>query len=723
MKNEINKYTFKDPLINNNENFDYNYQDEDIENDDKYKTQNFKYSKHTNDFLQNNLKVDDDKFINFNRNNTIINNKEESSKRFNNKKVKNTLNDIYGVIANINEVNKKVNNILSKRPNIKKYKSFDYKTKSIREEEDDIKKIRSTTEDKTPNVNNYIKESSHKDYSSPTTDTNFMASRTTADFYSSKTGHDIIIMNDDEDNDICLRNNKNNDFNLKYQRSYNMPYKKRNYKKSSYRINNYYNIPRNRSENLTCEYYTPTVKSNSGLKLLIQKNINRKISNNYSGENQEESIDITLGKLSNKSKDINNISDISNIEVSSNYFGEDISNEKEVKVIKLQLKNEENKLKELEKEKNKLLNEEKKRRKILMQKHIEQTKIKNKSLISEYKKKIKIIKKLQNFSKNEIAQLEKKKRLDEKKLEQINKICNDDDINKNIIKIKKNNHKYQDKQNSMRNKKFIEYKDNDLQNNKENINNNHNINDGDSFSNNNLTKKENNRINDYINDVNKEDLTENNKRATTLYDLTTSNNSNANISILTNESSKRGKRNNPKKLFNNLNINENYKNIIGNKYINSNKLYNDNNNDISIDIYNKDNKSIGLTDYLNQHNKYSYSQSRKYANRKNNNYNTQLYKTKSASSNFGIPSFIQSRVNKYNYNLSRDSSFSQRVSANKMVPYSLRYNINYKYHYPSKIPHKSHSNYYSLRNDSKDSKLYDKTKKDLNYKSIFFIDE
>ena len=721
MKNEINKYSFKDPLIGNNENIDYNYQNEDIENDENYKTQNFKFSKHSNDFLQNNLNDDGDKIINFNKNNTIIN-KEEYSKKFNNKKVKNTLNDIYGVIANINEVNKKVNNILSKRPNIRKYKSFDYKTKNIREDED-IKKIRSTTEDKTPKVNNYIKENSHKDYSSPTTDTNFLASRTTADFYPSKTGHDIVIMNDDDDNDICLRNNKNEEFNLDYQRSYNIPYKKRNFKKSSYRINNYYNIPRNNSEYLTCEYYAPTVKSNSGLKLLIQKNINKKISNNFSGENEEESINITLGKSSNKNKDINNISDISNIEASSNYFGEDISNEKEVKVIKLELKNEENKLKALEKEKNKLLNEERKRRKILMQKHIEQTKIKNRSLISEYKKKIKIIKKLQNFSKNEIAQLEKKKRIDEKKLEQINIICNDDDINKNIIKIKKNNHKYKNKNNSIRNKKYIEYKDNDLQNNKENISNNHKINDGYSFSNN-FSKKENNRINEYLNDANKEDLIGNNKRAITLYDLTTSNNSNSNISILTNESSRKGKRNNPKKLFNNLNINDNYKNIIGNNYINSYKLYNDNNNDISIDIYNKNNnKRIGLTDYLNQHNKYSYSQSRKYGNRKNNNYNAHLYKTKSASSNIGIPSFIQSRVNKYNYSLSRESSFSKRVSANKMVPYSLRYNINYNYHYPSKIPHKSHSNYYSLRNDSRDSKLYDKTKKDLNFKSIFFVEE
>lgn len=721
MKTEINKFSFKDPLTNHNENIDYNYQN-DIENDEKYKTQNFKYSKHSNDLFQNNLKTDDDKFINYNKNNTILNNKEEYSKRFNNKKVKNTLNDIYGVIENINEVNKKVNNILSKRPNIKKYKSFDYKIKNITEE-DDIKKIRSTTGDKTPKFNKYFKEKSPKEYSTPTTDTNFLASRTTADFYSSKTGHDIVIMNDDNDNDIRLRNNKKDELNLKYQYSYNMPYKKRNYKKSSYRINNYYNIPRNKSENLTCEYYSPTVKSNSGLKLLIQKNINKKISNNYSGENEEESINITLGKSSDKSKDINNISDISNIEASSNYFGEDISNEKDVKDIKLQLKNEENKLKALEKEKNKLLNEEKKRRKILMQKHIEQTKIKNKSLITEYKKKIKIIKKLQNFSKNEIAQLEIKKRIDEKKLERINKICNDDDINKNIIKIKKNNNKYKDKQNSIRNKKFIEYKNSDLQNNKENISNNHNANDGYSFTNNNFTKKENNRINDYLNNENKDDLTENNKRAMTLYDLTTSNNSNANISILTNESSKRGKKNTPKKVFNDLNINENYKNIIGKDYINSYKLYNDNNNDISINLYNKnDTKSIGLSDYLSQNNKYSYSQSKKNGNRKNN-YNTHLYKTKSAYSNIGIPSFIQSRVNKYNYNLNRESSFSHRVYANRMVPYSLRYNINYKYHYPSKIQHKSHSNYNSLRNDSRDSKMYDKTKKDLNYKSIFFVDE
>ena len=723
MKNEINSYSFKDPLISNKENNDTNYQNEDIENDEKYKTQNFKFIKHSNNFLQNNLNAENDKFINYNKNNTLINNKEEYSKRLSNKKIKNTLNDIYGVIANINEVNQKVNNILSQRPNIRKYKSFDYKTKNIGEE-DDIKKIRSTTEERTPKVNNYIKEYNHKDYSSPTTDTNYMASRTTADFYSSKTGHDIVIMNDDDDNDICLRNNKKDEINLEYQRIYNMPYKKRNYKKSSYRINNYYNIPRNNSENLACEYYTPTIKSNSGLKLFIQKNINKKISNNLSGENNEESIDITLGKLSDRNKDINNISDISNIEVNTNYFGEDISNEKDVKVVKLQLKNEENKLKELEKEKNKLLNEEKIRRKILLQKHIEQTKIKNKSLITEYKKKIKIIKKLQNFSKNEIAQLEKQKKIDEKKLEQINKICNDDDINKNIIKIKKNNHKYKDKQNSVRNKKYIEYKDNEHQNNKENISNNHNVIDGYSFKNYNFTKKENNRINDYLNNENKDDLTEYNKRATTLYDLTTSNNSNANISLLTNESSKRGKRYYPKKLFNNLNINENYKNIIGNNYINSNKLYNDKNNDISIDIYNNNNnKNIGLTDYLTQHNKYSYSQSKKNSNRKNNNYNTHLYKTKSASSNFGIPSFIQSRVNKYNYNLSRESSFSHRVSANKMVPYSLRYNINYKYHYPSKMSHKSHSNYYSLKNDSRDSKLYDKTKKDLNYKSIFFVDE
>ena len=97
---------------------------------------------------------------------------------------------------------------------------------------------------------------------------------------------------------------------------------------------------------------------------------------------------------------------------------------------------------------------------------------------------------------------------------------------------------------------------------------------------------------------------------------------------------------------------------------------------------------------------------------------------KCSSPKIEIPSFIQSRVNKYNHSNSKKSSNSHRLSVGQIIPYSLNYNFNYKYNYniPENKSYRSNrsNSIYSKNNDKIDSRRSDRKKKELNYKSLFF---
>ena len=82
-----------------------------------------------------------------------------------------------------------------------------------------------------------------------------------------------------------------------------------------------------------------------------------------------------------------------------------------------------------------------------------------------------------------------------------------------------------------------------------------------------------------------------------------------------------------------------------------------------------------------------------------------------------MPSFIQSRINKYNYTNTKKSNSSKRISGSQIAPYSLNYK--YNYNIPSNILNKSNLNYYD--NNKRDSKRKESKNGDLNFKYIFLI--
>ena len=128
------------------------------------KYSNYKPTKYSNNILCNNYIGDElnNNFDKFSNNYGSFCDKREIFDKINNKKVNNTLKDIYGVISNINEVNKRVKNILSNRPYIYKYKSADYKGK-YNSERDKFKRNRSSTEDFISETNNICNELKYKD--------------------------------------------------------------------------------------------------------------------------------------------------------------------------------------------------------------------------------------------------------------------------------------------------------------------------------------------------------------------------------------------------------------------------------------------------------------------------------------------------------------------------------------------------------------------------------
>ena len=326
--------------------------------------------------------------------------------------------------------------------------------------------------------------------------------------------------------------------------------------------------------------------------------------------------------------------------------------------------------------------------------------LKKQSMIKEYKKKLSIIKILQKQNMNEIIQLEKNKEIDEGKIKQINNLINEEDINKKLLKLRKNKVDYRKKKNIREKKQKVI--DSDIYETEKDKENQNNLNKFFTFS------------EGLIKDYNKS-----NKK----------NYSNIEDKNLINEY----------KYFNSKNksfIND-ARNILRNdyRYITPKSLI----NKVENDNYNlmennrgkghANNQKLNFEEFMNnQNNKKNFfynnynSDSRKY-NKKNlnNKVHKKLFK-KCITSDINIPSFIKERANKYNYTNSRKSSTSHaspKFSVEKILPYSLNYNFSCKYNY-NISSNRSYSNYHSNNKDKNSSKRKSKQMKEFNYKSIIF---
>ena len=674
MKKENLNESFNDSLIHEE---NINFQ---LENNDKKISSHIKEKENLNLYNiqdktneKNNMEKIQNYFEDLCRNYNSSNN-NKFLKKINNEKVNNTLNDIYGAISNINEINEKVKNFMLKRKIIPK--SVDNKAKNIKKEKNKKNKTRASTDEKIINSKEFIIENKeNKKFQSNIT--NNKEPKIIKNIYSYN-NKNINKKNLISENDK-IRTNSNIE----------MKYKKID-QNNSYNIN--LNIPKIIPFQNQNEYIESIFNKKYGQNNL--KNINNnKLNNDYfkSNENFGNNYSIESGLISN---------DISNIGISSIFYNEEIKNEKDIKNIKIQLKKEEKKLKNLEEEKHKLLREEKIRRRIIMDKIKKRNNLKKQSMIKEYKKKLSIIKILQKQNMNEIIQLEKNKEIDEGKIKQINNLINEEDINKKLLKLRKNKVDYRKKKNIREKKQKVI--DSDIYETEKDKENQNNLNKFFTFS------------EGLIKDYNKS-----NKK----------NYSNIEDKNLINEY----------KYFNSKNksfIND-ARNILRNdyRYITPKSLI----NKVENDNYNlmennrgkghANNQKLNFEEFMNnQNNKKNFfynnynSDSRKY-NKKNlnNKVHKKLFK-KCITSDINIPSFIKERANKYNYTNSRKSSTSHaspKFSVEKILPYSLNYNFSCKYNY-NISSNRSYSNYHSNNKDKNSSKRNSKKMKEFNYKSIIF---
>ena len=707
---DINNINIQEGEKENNENKDYSI----LKSDNNI---NNNYENNIKEELINNIEVLNKNYM------TKHSNTDDIKKKINSQKVNTTLNDIYGSIANINEVTKRVKSLLAKRPKINKsldnkrntnFPNKIFKTK----EEINSRKINFIYDLNIPNQINYIEPKTTKFYFK----------------YGSKDNSNINNINNISNkktyNNSGKKNNKNNSCNISNKKK--SSYYTDSYNKEKNNINNlndYKNKNKNPAPNNKINVILNQNDDNNNYS--VNENIIPIINNDYT-EDKEYFLNNYSISSSLKSSEITNMNN-------SSLNSEGFENEKDIRNIKLKLRKEEAKLRDLEEEKHRLLKEEKIRRKIIMENIKKKNKLKKQVLMKTYKKKINLIRKLQNQNIEEIKQLEKNKKLDENKLRKINNFLKREDfiINKNLFE---GNHK---KSRQKRN----EFKDNLL--NDINIFRNENTNEKETLDNKNFNQYftfsddyvKNDDLNTEKDDINKEEnnLTNEYKYINTLYDLSSSEkNSNNNNSNKSNLSLSK----------NNYQIISNNKDKMEHKLINYLDDYEDDtrdnknnfnpynyftnlNNQKGLMKNNKhhyNNRNSNLENYLIHHNteKKKYykfnSDFENYGKRYiNNNNTTKLYK-KYTSPKIDIPSFIQSRVNKYNYSNSKKSNSSKRLSPGQMTPYSFNYNFNYKYNYnmPSNITNRSNLNYFQNNNELKDSKKKERKKGDLNFKYIFF---
>ena len=733
MENEIKDDILNDSLnnkINNNNNI--NVQDKEEGNNEKVQEQNFISG--YNDIYMGKNKTDinqelEDNYENINKNYTTILHTDNALKKITNQKVNRTLNDIYGAIANINEVNKKVKNIILNRPN----KSMDTKRKIMKGNVNKINNFRA----KTGGKNNYNKQYYIKNNNNEYTDYNYPSNYTNHTNDIAPKSVKFYSYNLNDDNNVYRNRNNIYPGQRKHLNSSSMTSSQNNIKNIPYNINNYYYNSSKNNKNL--HGYNKPIKKNNIKVILNQRNneeyYNRKFI--YPKINDKYS-DNELFMYNDYSNDSNEkYSDYSNIDSFYNY-NYDCNNERDIQNMENKLNKEEKKLRELEEEKNKLLKEQKIRKKIIMEKIKEKNKIKKQSLIKQYKRKINLIRKLQAQSINEIIQLEKKKKSDESKIYHINNVINDKDINKNLNKLRKENRKIL-KDNIIKEKRLNTNIDNTGHLETESVNENeefhpmnNDLNKIITFSNG-FNKNQNPEILQNLTNNDESNLNKDQKYIEYLYEITSSyNNSNNSKSLntTTNVQSNASKKKSSQKLNNN---NNNKKLNLYNYFYNINNDNIGQNNYINNNIKNINNKNLDLDDHLiQQSNKkkktssnYNYN-SRKYNKKKSNINTNKLYK-KGFSPNIEIPSYIKERVNKYNHSINRKTNNTHRSSLGQITPYSINNNnsnnLHSNYNLPSNITNRSNSYYYSNKKNRGDSKTTQRKKTDLNYKYLFFNNE
>ena len=680
MENEIqNKISIESINDKNkNKNISTQIKPEEIKNNNDENEINSKKNMIINDkTIKQNTKID---LKNNNDNNYKKINNDENTKKINNTKINNILNDIYGSLTNINEVNEKVKNILSKRKTINSMNSFrnnitkkdsDSKTKNKRSSttnRKDFKLENIIKEEKIYNKNNSIYKNIEEEVTkNETASINLKSKESNSNFYNNITLKDFSNKSKIKDNYIINKDLEYTKINLPSKRSNNS-----NLKNNHIKDTKYYK-------------YNELVNTENSTRL-NEKNI-----------------------------------EYSNINYNSCYYDEEFEqdNENMLKAMRIKLKNEEKKLKDLEDEKNKLLNEERVRRKVLIEKIKKKNKIKKQYLINEYKKKINLIYKLQSSNINEIKKLERKKKIDEDKIIKIDKICENININAtSLLKSKINN------KNIIRNS-LTKRKTDD-----ESETSNYLISDYETgHKTKSIKRRKSGNYYTYLNNnlikgnkaKNKSNYTENEDGLTEDYQF------NQSINELTstcdnndeNETFSRSQYINNHNCKRKLNFEESFKtnqdNLNPYNYLyNYYKKINKNNN-----IYYDDEK-LNLDNYLvqNHQKKRYYSENRKYDKRFNNT-NSKKKFSDTLSPNQEVLSFIQTKVNKYNHSLSKDSTISKRLSQMAVIPTSLNYNFNNNYNYKY-FPSSLSNNNMSQKSNKRMNKRKNKNLKELNFKYIFY---
>ena len=676
MENETKTKTSLESLNNKklNKNINSHMEEEEIKNNSDGNEINFDKTPKNNQ-----LNIEKNTNIELNEEHSEYKNinKEETTKKFINNRVNNILNDIYGSLSNINEVNEKVKNILSKRKTMNSFR-----TSSKIESNFKIKHKRSSTTTKIKDLKNksIIKEEKIDD--------NYLAKNETNNIYNIE---DEATKN--ETTSINFKSKLNNSY------YYN-------------RVNDFSN---DKTKNIN------SVKEHDFTKVNLPSKTNKSHRKIYQKDNKYLKYDELANTENSAGLNEKNI-EYSNINYNSYYH--DDENESMIKAMKLKLKNEEKKLKELEEEKNKLLNEEKIRRKIIIEKIKKKNIIKKQYLIKEYKKKMSLLRELQTNNINEIKKLERKKKIDEDKIVRIDKICQNMNINnhsllKCSIKNKSNIKNSLSKKNTEDYSENSNYlmSDNEVQNKsiKKKKSTNYYT-----FYNNHLAKTNEVKNKSYYTE-NEEGITEDYKFNQSINELSSTCDNNDDNQNETFSYSQYSKSNNCKRK---LNFDESFKteqenlnpyNYLYNYYQNLNK----NNN-----IYNFENEKLNLDNYFIQkeQKKRYYSDNRKYEKRLNNsNSKRKIYGTRTP--NQEVLSFIQGRVNRYNHSLSKDSTISKRLSQIAVIPSSLNYNFNNNYNYkyvPSSLSSTNYKDNFCKKNNRKIERKKNKNLKDLNFKYIFF---
>jgi len=689
METEFKTELLKDSLNKSkmNKNININSQEEEIKN-------NYIVDENTENKLiklnEENTEVKDPILFNDQEEKFKKINKDNTDKKISNKRVNNLLKDIYGSLSNINEVNDKVKNILSRRKKMNSVNSF---RNDMKEEKNYIikNKRKSITANKNKTTYSIIKEKIPQD-----------------EYLIDKNNYRNFSINENEitkneTGSVNLLSKNNNDYIIS-------------------KLDNNSTENKTTTKNNSTFYY----KVNSPAKInLLEKEFNNNTNIKLYKYNDLINFE-SSSKLNEKNADVLNILNINN---NSDMYEEEYENEKIIRYMRIKLKKEEKKLRVLEEQKNKLLNEEKIRRKILMEKIKNKNRIKKKSLINEYKNKISLIQKLQTNNINEIRKLEIKKKIDEENIIKIDKIC--EKININDSSLTKSKTDKSPIRNSLTKSRLdnssegCNYLISENDPNQKGINKKH-ISNYFIFSKNNLgrtNEKKNKNISNYNNES-EEALTEEYQFNNSINELTSTCDNFEEKETFSNSQDINKSRYKRKLNFDDSAKSSKSKKENLNPY---NYLFNYYQKLNQINKRKKcKNENMKVDKYFNQNSKKEkyHSETRKYNKSTNNTKsNTKRKFNGSFTPNQDVMSFIQTRVNKYNYSSNKESNISKRISQMTAYPSFFKYDdINCKYNYKYSPSSASNTNGFkniSRKNSQRNERIKTSKIKELNFKYIF----